>query len=248
MGEHSKKYQCCGKPQMVSSNFINTYMDEFLKQNLEKLIVLQATLTKETDRGCALMAAGFLESEIEKLVKHKLVGTAKFFEDLFNYTGPLGTFAAKIKISYALGIISKSTMQNLQIIKTIRNDFAHDHKLIDFSTPKITSNIQNLKTHFSSKSTNILRDIFLNTVLEVLALIHSEINYTKRFKEMQDFKMSDETTEFAAEHSLTFAKIIVAELGKDGIITLSDEIIQSIAERFATVNTINWENPKTKNP
>lgn len=216
-------------------------MDGFLKQNLEKLIILQGTFTLETDRGCALMAAAFLEGELENLLKLKFIGTNKQIEDLFEYNGPLGTFSSKIKLSYALGLISKLTLQDLEIIRKIRNDFGHKYKPINFSTPAISDRVANLKSHLYEKHAATTREVFLSTVLAILAVVHSEINHTTRFKEKEDLKLTPEEKKSVSKRTSSFAKEVVDKLGKEGYIPLSDENIQSIAEKLATADTLQWK-------
>ena len=53
--------------------------------------------------------------------------------------GPLGSLSARIETAYALGLISKEERDNINLIRDIRNDFAHrflDTK-VSFQTPKI---------------------------------------------------------------------------------------------------------------
>jgi hypothetical protein len=52
--------------------------------------------------------------------------------DLTNEKGPLSTFNSKIIAAYAFGLIDETTRKNLNIIRTIRNAFAHSKRLIDF--------------------------------------------------------------------------------------------------------------------
>lgn len=80
----------------------------------ERITEIRFTIDKETDRGCALMVASFIESEFENLLRKRLVGSKKFKnENLFSLNGPLGTFSAKIHISYSLGFISKTVLEEI---------------------------------------------------------------------------------------------------------------------------------------
>jgi len=57
------------------------------------------------------------------------------FDD--NANGPLGTFSAKIKIGHALGIYTKGFREELDVMRHIRNAFAHSWEKLDFSSPAI---------------------------------------------------------------------------------------------------------------
>ena len=52
-------------------------------------------LSKESDRGCALLAAAHIDSLLEKMLKKVLVGNKKHFELLFSINGPLGRFLVR---------------------------------------------------------------------------------------------------------------------------------------------------------
>src|SRR5690606_31044209 len=125
----------------------------------------------ESDRGCALMAAAFLESEIENLLKIKLIGTNSFIKELFSFNGPLGTFSSKIKMAYSLGLISKYTMGDLDIIRRIRNSFGHEYKPLSFETKEIKDQVNALKHTMYEIEGIRTRAIFTNTVLGQLSFI-----------------------------------------------------------------------------
>ncbi|GAA4083465.1 hypothetical protein [Mucilaginibacter panaciglaebae] len=77
---------------------------KIIGERYEEVMSFRQELTKETDRGCALMAGSFLEFELQKLIASKLVGTSKVINELFDFNGPLGTFSSRIKMSYSLGL------------------------------------------------------------------------------------------------------------------------------------------------
>ena len=62
-------------------------------ENFEVLMECRNQLDSETDRGCSLMAASYLDYELERLLREKLVGGKKHLDLLFDYSGPLGTFS-----------------------------------------------------------------------------------------------------------------------------------------------------------
>lgn len=83
-----------------SDNKADTDTDNLLRkmdEQAQRVIAIRRELTKESDRGCALMAASFLENELMVLLNSKLVGDKKFKEDLFEFNGPLGNFYLESK-------------------------------------------------------------------------------------------------------------------------------------------------------
>ncbi len=67
----------------------------------------------------------------------------RMFDDTVN--GPLGTFAAKIKMGHVLGIYPKIAQDELDMIRLIRNAFSHSWEQIDFSTQAIIDGCQELQ-------------------------------------------------------------------------------------------------------
>jgi DNA-binding MltR family transcriptional regulator len=55
----------------------------------------------------------------------------------FGSSGSPGDFAARIELSYLLGIVSKVVYSELENIRKVRNRFAHDHEIRGFDDPKI---------------------------------------------------------------------------------------------------------------
>lgn len=113
------------------------------KQKLRDLSLEHASLVEqqETERAmksgdalhAAILGCAMVEQRLESILRSRFKkndGTtwARLTEDI----GPLRSFYAKIWIGYALGIYPSQICDNLQIIRRIRNVFAHSKKLISF--------------------------------------------------------------------------------------------------------------------
>lgn len=133
---------------------------------------VRTELNKESDRGACLMVASYLERELEDLIFKKLVGSNNHKKELFKFNGPLGTFSAKIKLAFSLGFISKECLQDLEIIRGIRNLFGHNFEPISFETDEIKKEVDKLKSHFYPEKEKSSRSIFFNTFTAVLAEVH----------------------------------------------------------------------------
>jgi DNA-binding MltR family transcriptional regulator len=57
---------------------------------------------------------------------------------MFLEDAPLATFAARIRIGYALGIYGPKTRDDLTFIRHVRNVFAHTRHAVDFDTKEIS--------------------------------------------------------------------------------------------------------------
>jgi hypothetical protein len=53
----------------------------------------------------------------------------------FDYDGPMGTFASRIAVAYALGIFGPQTRHDLDLIRHLRNQFAHCRNPLSFDMP-----------------------------------------------------------------------------------------------------------------
>jgi len=57
-------------------------------------------------------------------------------DGLFGGDAPLATFSSKIKLAFALGLITRKTRRQLDVIRQLRNDFAHARGALDFDDVK----------------------------------------------------------------------------------------------------------------
>jgi len=67
-----------------------------------------------------------------------------------DFSGPLGTFSARIKASFALGLITQDQCADLDYLRKIRNAFAHQWRPIELDTSPTREWVRNLS--FSSLS------------------------------------------------------------------------------------------------
>lgn len=146
---------------------------EDLIGNIEPVGKFIASLYQETDRGCALMAAAYLDDALSELLKKNLIKDKKISDRLFESNQPLGNFSSKIDVAYALGLIGKNICQNLHLVRKIRNDFAHVADPIGFEHPPIKSRCCELTLHTLENNTKP-RKIFTRVVSSILAALHVE--------------------------------------------------------------------------
>lgn len=95
-------------------------------------------------RVLALSIASFTEECLGRLVKAYLSNAKVVDELLDGFNAPLGTFAARIKMSYALGLLTDSQFKDLELIRKIRNEFAHTWDEISFDDTKLQGWIESL--------------------------------------------------------------------------------------------------------
>lgn len=184
-------------------------IDKKRDENFEALIEFRNQLDSETDRGCALMAGSFLDYELERLLREKLVGGKKHLDSLFDYSGPLGTFSSKINISYSLGFICKTSFSDLNLIRKIRNDFGHTHYTLSFESEIIKNKVNNLKSNYYEPNEIRARGVFTNTVNGIMAEIHVALLLDDKLKEKEESLITNQNYKKKIKER---AKIIVKKI------------------------------------
>jgi hypothetical protein len=99
------------------------------------------------DRSQAIVASALLEQALEYGLSSNFVLSATETHALFadQDDGGVSSFASKIKLAFALGIIEKLVRSELVAIKNIRNVFAHTRASVTFATPDIIGACNDLK-------------------------------------------------------------------------------------------------------
>ena len=92
---------------------------------------------KESDRAAAILAASHLEVLVEWVLRAYLV-ESKTTNDLFESNAPLSTFSGKVKCAFALGLMQPSALHDFDIVRRVRNRFAHETEVASFdATPVV---------------------------------------------------------------------------------------------------------------
>lgn len=99
---------------------------------------LAADFHSESDRGAALLAAGFIENQLTVYLQDRIVDKS-LQSKLFGGMGPLSTFSAKAAFGRAFDFIPKNTFTRLEVIRAVRNHFAHHPLNSNFSTPEVVA-------------------------------------------------------------------------------------------------------------
>lgn len=103
---------------------------------LADMFRLVKSLLDESERASVILAAARLDVDLERLLKHVLHHHPGGSDPLFEGDRMLGTFSAKIALAYRLGLISPELEHALQMVRKIRNDFAHQLDSETLSSPR----------------------------------------------------------------------------------------------------------------
>ncbi|NNF95917.1 MAG: hypothetical protein HKM94_03195 [Halobacteria archaeon] len=109
------------------------------------MVKIAADLRTMQDRPAAIVAAALVEDALEDALMTNMAKLSRKERDaLFLGHGPLATFSAKISIARAFKLLGKEEAAEIDVIRTIRNVFAHARIAIDFNTPEVAAQIEGI--------------------------------------------------------------------------------------------------------
>jgi len=98
---------------------------------------LNESATEGTALACALIAGAYIENALGSLLAKVLIPGAVSDRLLNDPLAILSTASGRADMCYCLGLIDEPTYKNAKQIATIRNQFAHSHRPIDFDDPDV---------------------------------------------------------------------------------------------------------------
>ena len=125
---------------------------------------------KENDRSAAIIGAAFLDEHLKQLLANFMVDDPYEVKELLSGESPLGSFGARIRAAYCLGLISHEYFESLKLIKDVRNAFAHQlhgRTFDDNDVAAACKKIQSLQP-IRSRFTQTPRQMFVNSAILIL--------------------------------------------------------------------------------
>ena len=111
---------------------------------VDELNSLLESLHEHDDRSLVLTIAAFAEDTLELLLLGYLREPKQAKELVNGFNAPLGTLSARIKAAFVFGLIRKDGYQTLEILRKIRNKFAHNWDGVSLDREDIASLINQL--------------------------------------------------------------------------------------------------------
>lgn len=119
---------------------------------------------KESDRGAALSVAAVLEDHLAEIIKSFLKDSRSSHKLLDGFNAPIGTFSSKILLAHALGLIQDDEFEQIELLRRIRNKFAHTWEHLNLESNSIKSLVFTLPylgpTDLEQKCRNTPREYF----------------------------------------------------------------------------------------
>ena len=148
------------------------------------------TLSAESDRACALMAAAYIDNQLGQLLCAYFIDAPTLVKPLLGAMGPLSTLSSRISLAYLLGLIGPNARHDLDLIRKIRNDFAHKSKPMTFESPGVIDRCRELKTTRYHKD-YVARGHYVSAVLWITAGIHRGITTIRRCTSPAEVEVDD---------------------------------------------------------
>ena len=133
------------------------------------------------DKSVALLTSAMLDTFLRETIRaHIIVGNPALQYDetadiFFSMNAPLSSFSAKIDLSYLLGICDNDARHDLNIIRRIRNAFAHAVIPITFETDEVAKECKKLKINSTKIKGLGSRNLFLNSYIGLVDMLWPKI-------------------------------------------------------------------------
>ena len=111
----------------------------------EEMQSLFDVINNESDLACVLIGASYLDQALAALLTQYFIESGSVSMLLDPPKGALSTYASRYTLAYCLGLIPKQIFQNLEVIGSIRNIFAHSHLHVKFTNPEVVELVDQLK-------------------------------------------------------------------------------------------------------
>lgn len=137
-------------------------------------------LQQGPDRTTAILAGVFIDELLRMLLESFLVADAKVQKELFSPERPLSTLSARTKMAYSLGLISKVAYDDIEIIRNIRNAFAHSLHGISFEHELVRKEVRSLHCiqQFQPPADAPSRYFYIIATVILLSYIVRKVNET----------------------------------------------------------------------
>lgn len=102
---------------------------------------LQALTSAMDERSLVLAYGAFAEDALGDLIRTFMLPGEQANRLLSGFNAPIGTFSARIKTAFALGLITEAQHSDLDRLRKVRNIFAHSWKPTSLLDPNIASHV-----------------------------------------------------------------------------------------------------------
>jgi hypothetical protein len=110
--------------------------------SVEDREVMEMEYYAEGDRACAILQATWTELIVERTLRARL--RFEGASQIFDSNGPIASFSDKIIMAFGMGVFGTKTRHDLNLIRHLRNGFAHCRLPLRFNSPEVKGVCDNL--------------------------------------------------------------------------------------------------------
>jgi DNA-binding MltR family transcriptional regulator len=111
---------------------------------MDRLNSLFESIHEHDERSMVLTIAAFAEDTLGLLLLVYMRQEKQAKELVNGFNAPLGTFSARIKAAFVLGLMRKDHYEALEILRKIRNEFAHNWEGVSLDREDIRNHVAKL--------------------------------------------------------------------------------------------------------
>jgi DNA-binding MltR family transcriptional regulator len=111
------------------------------------------------DRAAAVLSGCYVADFLEQILK-ALLAKGKRVDDMFSNQGALGSLVAKINLAFALGLASPAVCRDLDLIRKVRNHFAHLLSEASFPEPRVNDWVGRSRCLAMNNASKVALDTF----------------------------------------------------------------------------------------
>lgn len=169
-----------------------------LLSTAEDMAAFVKELQRESDRGLPLVATSLLDELLRETLRALFCDNPSATKALDGFNAPIGTFSSRVETCHALGLIDQFEYAEVNLLRKVRNEFAHSRHGKSFGDEKIISICASLKSDLpggSGYQTEDAKFRFINsTVVLVLRLYHRPDWVKLERREPREWVSNDQTT------------------------------------------------------
>lgn len=151
----------------------------------EDLAKFVEELKKETDRGLPLVGTALIDEKLRDTLEAFFVTKRSASKLLDEFNSPLGTFSSRLEACFALGLIDEYEYSEINLLRKVRNEFAHSKHGVSFKTEKIASCCSSLKSSLPEGENYPLsnpRFRFMNAVVCIVLRLYYRPEWVQKEK------------------------------------------------------------------
>jgi DNA-binding MltR family transcriptional regulator len=128
-----------------------------VQARFKKFFATIEELKTESDRGVAILGVSMLDQRLVELIRHLLVPCPQAQNLLGGNNAPLGTFASRLDMAVAIGLIGQNEYKECNTLRKIRNDFAHKFEVaFSFRDNRVSDLCGNLKRQWGDQTIELV--------------------------------------------------------------------------------------------